>query len=76
MLTLTRSLPCTAQIWIFGSSMLTDKIYIDIILKTKTVLRIYLYLQVIKLSHCTLYCEEYSIPLPNCVIFKWHHAQS
>lgn len=51
MLTLTRSLPCTAQIWIFGSAMLTDKIYIDIILKTKTVLRIYLYLQVIKLSH-------------------------
>lgn len=41
--------------------MLTDKIYIDIILKTKTVLRIYLYLHVIKLSHCTLYCEEYSI---------------
>lgn len=51
MLTLTRSLPCTTQIWIFGSAMLTDKIYIDIILKTKTVLRIYLYLQVIKLSH-------------------------
>lgn len=53
MLTLTRSLPCTAQIWIFGSSMLTDKIYIDIILKTKTVLRIYLYLQVI-IAHCTV----------------------
>lgn len=41
--------------------MLTDKIYIDMILKTKTVLRIYLYLQVIKLEateclieHCTV----------------------